>query len=179
MDIVKVMYVSGYRSFELGIFKENDPKITVVKKVLKNELSQFCEEGLEWVIISGNLGVEQWAGEVTAELKGDYPELQLGIIYPFADFGSGWNEGNKEKKSLIEQLADYVESVSHQPYQSPAQLKNHTNFILQHTNGSLLIYDPEFPGKADYFLRDAQKFQQTHPYEIRSISMDDLQNFSE
>lgn len=35
MDRLKVMYISGYRSFELGVFKENDPKITVIKKVLK------------------------------------------------------------------------------------------------------------------------------------------------
>ena len=37
MDTIKVMYISGYRSFELGIFKDNDPKMTVIKKVLKNE----------------------------------------------------------------------------------------------------------------------------------------------
>lgn len=35
MDKSKVIYVSGYRSFELGVFKENDPKIQVVKNVLK------------------------------------------------------------------------------------------------------------------------------------------------
>ena len=38
MDKSKVIYVSGYRSFELGVFKENDPKIQVVKNVLKKEL---------------------------------------------------------------------------------------------------------------------------------------------
>lgn len=179
MDTIKVMYISGYRSFELGIFKDNDPKMTVIKKVLKNELTQLVEEGLEWVIISGNLGVELWAGEVVAEMKTDYPELKLGIIYPFAEFGNGWNENNQEKKRLVEQLSDYRESVSHQPYQSPSQLRNHTQFILQHTDGTLLIYDPEYPGKKDYFFKDAQKYQGSHPYEIRTVSMDDLQNFSE
>lgn len=61
MDKSKVIYVSGYRSFELGVFKENDPKIQVVKNVLKKELHQLAEEGLEWVLVSGNLGVELWA----------------------------------------------------------------------------------------------------------------------
>ncbi len=56
-----------------------------------------------------------------------------------------------KKKQLAEQLADYVEAVSHQPYQSPSQLKNHTRFILEHTVGCLLIYDEEFPGKRSIF----------------------------
>ncbi len=141
MDKSKVIYVSGYRSFELGVFKENDPKIQVVKNVLKKELHQLAEEGLEWVLVSGNLGVELWAVQIVAELKEEYPELSLGILYPFSDFGNNWNEGNQEKKQLAEQLADYVEAVSHQPYQSPSQLKNHTRFILEHTVGCLLIYD--------------------------------------
>ncbi|MFS1126247.1 SLOG family protein, partial [Enterococcus faecalis] len=143
MDKSKVIYVSGYRSFELGVFKENDPKIQVVKNVLKKELRQLAEEGLEWVLVSGNLGVELWAVQIVAELKEEYPELSIGILYPFADFGNNWNEGNQEKKQLAEQLADYVEAVSHQPYQSPSQLKNHTRFILEHTVGCLLIYDEE------------------------------------
>lgn len=179
MDSVKVIYFSGYRSFELGVFKENDPKVAVIKKVLKRDIQQLAEEGLEWIIVSGNLGVELWATEIVAELKLDYPELHLGIIYPFMAFGSNWNENNQEKKRLAEQLSDYVEAVSHQPYQLPNQLRNHTRFLLEHTDGCLLIYDEEFPGKTQYFLRDAEKYQEEHPYEIRLISMDDLQNFSE
>ena len=163
MDRLKVMYISGYRSFELGVFKENDPKITVIKKVLKKEIQQLVEEGLEWVLTSGNLGIETWVTEVVAELKQEYPELKLGIIYPFKEFGNNW----------------YVEAVSHQAYQSPSQLRNHTRFLLDHTDGCLLIYDPEFPGKTQYFLKEAQTYQQDHSYEIRLVSMDDLQNFSE
>ncbi|MCO5509304.1 DUF1273 domain-containing protein [Enterococcus hirae] len=179
MDRLKVMYISGYRSFELGVFKENDPKITVIKKVLKKEIQQLVEERLEWVLTSGNLGIETWVTEVVAELKQEYPELKLGIIYPFKEFGNNWNENNQEKLRMTEQLADYVEAVSHQAYQSPSQLRNHTRFLLDHTDGCLLIYDPEFPGKTQYFLKEAQTYQQDHSYEIRLVSMDDLQNFSE
>lgn len=179
MDRLKVMYISGYRSFELGVFKENDPKITVIKKVLKKEIQQLVAEGLEWVLTSGNLGIETWVTEVVAELKQEYPELKLGIIYPFKEFGNNWNENNQEKLRMTEQLADYVEAVSHQAYQSPSQLRNHTRFLLDHTDGCLLIYDPEFPGKTQYFLKEAQTYQQDHSYEIRLVSMDDLQNFSE
>lgn len=88
MDKSKVIYVSGYRSFELGVFKENDPKIQVVKNVLKKELHQLAEEGLEWVLVSGNLGVELWAVQIVAELKEEYPRERSSLdrffdIYAF------------------------------------------------------------------------------------------------
>ncbi|MDA9471997.1 DUF1273 domain-containing protein [Enterococcus sp. 5H] len=176
MENVKTLYVTGYKSFEIGVFQDNDPKITVIKKVLKREISDYLNAGLEWVLVSGNLGTEIWAAEVVAELKNDYPDLKLGIIYPFKEFGSNWNEKNQGNLTKIEGLADYVDSVSHQPYQSPAQLKMHTKFLLEHSGASLLVYDKEYPGKTEYFLKDAELFSEKYPYEIRLITMDDLQN---
>jgi uncharacterized phage-like protein YoqJ len=176
MQSVKTLYITGYRSFELGIFQAKDPKITVIKNVLKKEIIHYVESGLEWVLISGNLGVELWTAEVVAEIKNDYPELQLGLLYPFKEFGSNWNEQNQELLTKTESLADYVNSVSHQPYQSPAQLKQHTQFLLNHSGGCLLIYDREFPGKTQYFLKEAESFSEREPYEIHLITMDDLQN---
>ena len=111
MDRLKVMYISGYRSFELGVFKENDPKITVIKKVLKKEIQQLVEEGLEWVLTSGNLGIETWVTEVVAELKQEYPELKLGIIYPFKEFGNNWNENNQEKLRMTEGCRDILRNI--------------------------------------------------------------------
>jgi uncharacterized phage-like protein YoqJ len=176
MENVKTLYVTGYKSFEIGVFQDNDPKIAVIKNVLKREIIGFLEAGLEWVLVAGNLGTEIWAAEVVAELKNDYPELKLGIIYPFKEFGSNWNEKNQGNLEKIERLADFVDSVSHQTYQSPAQLKMHTRFLLEHTGASLLIYDREYPGKTEYFLKDATLFSEQYPYEIRLITMDDLQN---
>lgn len=176
MEMIKTLYVTGYRSFELGIFQGKDPKITVIKNVLKKELASYIEAGVEWILISGNLGVELWTAEVVGELKMEYPEVQLGLLYPFKDFGNNWNEQNRELLSKAESLADYINSVSHQTYQSPAQLKMHTKFLLEHSGGSLLIYDKEYSGKTEYFLKDAQHFSEREPYDIRLITMDDLQN---
>ncbi|MFV0560549.1 MAG: DUF1273 domain-containing protein [Enterococcus sp.] len=176
MQTNKVIYVSGYRNYEIGVFKDKDPKIEVIKNVLKSELQNFIEEGTEWILISGNLGVELWTAEVVAELKTDYPEVKLGIIYPFAEFGAQWNEQNLAKKALAEQVADYCASVSKHPYQTPQQLKNHTNFLLEHTDGALLIYDEEYEGKPTFFFRDATNYLEQNEYDLRLISMDDLQN---
>ena len=39
------------------------------QKALHRKLTTFVEEGLEWVIISGQLGVELWAAEVVLKFK--------------------------------------------------------------------------------------------------------------
>lgn len=173
---MKRIYITGYRSFELAIFQEKDPKITIIKNVLKKELRHLLENGLEWLLLSGNLGVEQWAFEVAMELKEDYPDFSIGIFLPFEGFGDQWNEKNKGALLTMLNKADYVNRVSHKPYESPQQLKNHTHFLLNQTMGCLLIYDEEFPGKTSYFLKDAKKHSEGEQYTILQITMDDLQH---
>ncbi|WEG72635.1 DUF1273 domain-containing protein [Vagococcus intermedius] len=173
---MKRVYLSGYRSFELGIFKESDAKIEVIKKVLKERLVSYLEDGLEWVILGGNLGVEQWGSEVVNTLKNEYPELKVAVLLPFEEFGNSWNEKNQTALFEMKQQADYVNTVSHQPYNTPQQLKNHTQFLLSHTDGSLLLYDEEHLGKTDYYYKDARKYQETNNYQLELITMYDLQN---
>ncbi|MDH6365154.1 putative phage-like protein YoqJ [Enterococcus sp. PF1-24] len=176
MKIIKTLIISGYRSYELGIFKEDDPKVAVIKSALQSQLQTLVEEGLEWVLVAGQLGVEMWGAEVVLAMKEDYPELHLGVILPFADFGNQWKENNQEKLTKIKQQADYVNSTSNQSYQSPQQLRNHSRFLLEHSGGVLLVYDEESPGKTSFFLKEAKQFQENYPYEIFQITFDDLQN---
>lgn len=175
-ETVKKLYITGYQSYELRIFNEKDPKLQVIKKVLKNEIKNYVENGLEWVMVAGGLGIELWAGEVVAELKPTYPELKLALILPFADYGNQWNEKNQLLLTEVKTQADFCDSVSHEPYKNPGQFKNLTTFLLAHTDGALIVYDEEFPGKPKYFLSAARKVQETKPYSIQSITMDDLEN---
>ncbi|MBU5364765.1 DUF1273 domain-containing protein [Enterococcus devriesei] len=178
-ETIKRLYVTGYQSYELGIFNEKDPRVQVIKNVLKRELTALIENGLEWVMISGNLGTEAWTGQVINELKVDYPELRLAIIFPFENFGSNWKEQNRLILSELVQRADFVESVSHQPYQNPGQFKNHVSFLLEHTDAALVVYDTEYPGKSKFFLGDVEKYQLKNSYDLLTITMDDLENSSE
>ena len=90
-ETIQRVYVTGYQSYELGIFSEQDPRVQVIKNVLKKELTALIENGLQWVMISGSLGTEIWTGQVVNELKQDYPEIKLAIIFPFEAFGNNWN----------------------------------------------------------------------------------------
>ncbi|MDT2757822.1 DUF1273 domain-containing protein [Enterococcus asini] len=175
-DGIKTLFVTGYRSYEMGVFKEDDPKVAVIKNVLKKRLIDYLEAGLEWILVGGNLGVEIWAAQVALELKGEYPDLKVAVIFPFLEFGSQWKENNQALLQGVKNQVDFVEATSHQSYENPQQLRNHTNFLLAHTGGVLLVYDEEFPGKSQYFLKDAQKFSTENAYQIDKITMDDLQN---
>nr|WP_245249743.1 DUF1273 domain-containing protein [Vagococcus allomyrinae] len=174
---MKRLYITGYRSFELGVFQETDPKVKIIKNVLRSRLISYIENGTEWILLGGNLGTEFWAAQVVQELRVDYPEIRYSLIYPFEEFGSNWNETNQQAMTEMKLHADYVNATSHAPYQNPSQLKNHTQFMLTHSDGCLLLYDREYEGKTMFFLREAEKFQESHEYAIDFITMDDLQNY--
>ena len=49
-ETIQRVYVTGYQSYELGIFSEQDPRVQVIKNVLKKELTALIENGLQWVM---------------------------------------------------------------------------------------------------------------------------------
>ncbi|HEY4554274.1 MAG TPA: SLOG family protein, partial [Bacillaceae bacterium] len=69
----KIVAVSGYKPFELGIFSDNHPGLPYIKKALADRLATLAEEGTEWIIITGQLGVELWAAETVLDLQTEYP----------------------------------------------------------------------------------------------------------
>ena len=54
--MVKIATISGYKPYELGIFKQDHPAIPYIKRAIKEQLIVLLHEGLKWVIISGALG---------------------------------------------------------------------------------------------------------------------------
>ena len=95
--MVKRLLVTGYKAHELGIFQDSHPGITIIKKALENQLRQFLEEDLEWIILSGQQGVETWTAELVIELKEEYPHLKYAVITPFLEQEKNWNEQKQEK----------------------------------------------------------------------------------
>ncbi|HAJ70083.1 MAG TPA: DUF1273 domain-containing protein [Alkalibacterium sp.] len=174
---MKNLYISGYRSYEISVFKADDPKITYIKKFFKKKLIEYIEQGVEWVVVSGNLGTELWVGETTIELKEEYPAIKLAVILPYTNFSNKWNELNQIYFNSIIERADYVNYTSNDDYANPGQLKNNQGFIVRNTDGCLLFYDSEHEGKTEYFYKQALKYQENHDYQMETISFDDLQWF--
>jgi uncharacterized phage-like protein YoqJ len=175
VTLIKVLAISGYKPFELGIFKNDHPAVMFIKAALKKELIPMIEAGLEWVLISGQLGVELWAAEVVFDLKSDFPNVKLGVITPFLDQEASWSENNKEWYKSILAKADFIESVSKKGYEKPWQFRLKNQFFINKSDGLLLLYDQEKEGSPRYIYEMAVQYQSNHSYSIQLITFDDLQ----
>lgn len=140
-------------------------------------MTDYIHNGLEWVIISGNIGTELWVGEVVLKLKKDYPEVKLAILLPYTGFQSKWNEKNQALFNSVVENADYLNYTSKSEYTNPSQLKNHQDFIMRNTDGCLLFYDTEHEGKVKFYYEKAKHYQESSTYEIDLITFDELQWF--
>ncbi|TFE03046.1 SLOG family protein [Jeotgalibacillus salarius] len=172
---MKTLVISGYKAHEIGIFKADDPAIRIIKKSIRQHIIPLIEEGLEWVIVSGSLGIEQWAAEEVIKLKADYPAIQLAIITPFLKQEEKWNEVNQEAYRNILGEADFVASVSNKPYTDPSQFKNRDDFLLNKADGLLAIYDEEKKASPSFFIKKAEQVQEKKRLELIRINFQDLQ----
>ncbi|WP_338749590.1 DUF1273 domain-containing protein [Bacillus sp. FJAT-52991] len=172
---MSVWAVTGYKPHEIGVFKQKDIAIDYIKKALKQQLLQLLDEGLEWVLISGQLGVECWTAEVVFELQKEGRDVRLAILTPFLQQEVNWKEEKRTYYEVIVSQADFVASVSNQPYTSPQQFRNKNQFMLQKSVGLLALYDEEKEGSPQYLYQMAKQWHEQRSYQIRQISFYDLQ----
>ena len=143
-------------------------------------MESLRDEGLEWVVISGQPGVELWAGQVVCELQEEkWPELKLSVITPFMEQENKWSEANREWYESIIMAADHVDSVSRKPYESPQQLKAANRFLVAKTDALILVYDEVQEGSPRYLLTAAKEKAEREPYVMRMIGFDRLQEIME
>lgn len=45
--MVKTVYITGYKSYELNIFKDDAPEVYYLKEFIKHKIEQLLDEGLE------------------------------------------------------------------------------------------------------------------------------------
>jgi uncharacterized phage-like protein YoqJ len=179
MPLIKNVIVTGYKPYELGIFKNNHPSVDIIKKAILKEFVALLDEGMEWVIISGQLGVELWAAEVVFEIQNYVPDLKLAVLTPFYSQEDKWNETNKEWYDSILAQADFVESITHRPYESPEQFRLKNQVLLHKSDLALILYDSENEGSPKFFYEAAKKYHESTGYQIREITFYDLQIIAE
>lgn len=173
------LWITGYRNYELNTFGDKDPKIKLIKLLIEKRLIDLLEnDQLDWLITGANLGIEQWACEVAISLREKYP-LHVSIIIPYEEFANRWNETNQNKFLTLKSQVDFFAATSNQAYQSPVQLRNYQNFMLLHTDGAMMIYDPETPGKPKFDYTAIKNFQEENEYPLELIEFYDLQDFAE
>lgn len=174
MPLLKKIAVSGYKSYELGIFQENDIKVGFIKSALKKRLLQLIEEGLEWVLLSGQLGVELWAAQSVQELQADGWNIQLGVIPPFENQESRWSDEMKMIYEEVCAVADFCQPLYKGEYKGPYQFKARDKWLIDKTDGCLLLLDEENPASVRFFHEEAKKTRSRKNYEIMLITPFDL-----
>ncbi|MEK5037679.1 DUF1273 domain-containing protein [Sporosarcina sp. FSL K6-3457] len=177
--MVKRLVVTGYKQHELGIFDDKHPGIRFIKKALENRLITLIDEGLEWVIISGQLGTELWAAEVVIDLKKEYTDLKYAVITPFLEQEKNWNDMKKETYHRIVALADFHTSLTKRPYEAPWQFIEKDKFFLRNSDGILIIYDDENDGSPKFVKKAAESYAERSDYQVFTITADDLQVIAE
>ncbi|GEK32923.1 SLOG family protein [Kurthia sibirica] len=177
--MIKKITITGYKAHELGIFNDDHAGIPVIKHALTERLITLLEDGLEWVLISGQLGVEAWTAEIIWALKDDYPQLKYAVMTPFLEQEKNWNDSKKEKYNAIIQAADFVTSLTNRPYEAPWQFVEKNKFFITHSDALLIVYDEENEGSPIYIKQLAEKFSETNEYPIYTIDAYDLQSIAD
>ncbi|EHJ57005.1 hypothetical protein HMPREF9318_01322 [Streptococcus urinalis FB127-CNA-2] len=148
---MSTILVTGYRSFELSIFSDKDPKIEVIKKAIKKELLRYLDEGAEWFILTGNLGFEYWFLQVAKDLQKSY-QFQIATIFLTKNVGENWNEANQLKLTEFK-TTDFVK-YSFDHYESINQIKQYQTFLINNTDQSFVFYDEDAETNLKYFVAE-------------------------
>ena len=174
--MVSVLVV-GYKAFDLGIFGDKDQRLKIIKAAIRRDLIYLLENGMKWLVFTGNLGFEGWVLEVAKELQEEY-NFQLATIFIFENQGENWNEVNQEKLANFKNV-DFIK-YAYPSYENPSQFRTYNQFLLESTDGAYLFYDEENETKLKYLYRMMKENEQYH---IKKLTFDDLnelaENFSE
>ncbi|MFD1065829.1 SLOG family protein [Oceanobacillus locisalsi] len=169
---MKILHVTGYKPTELGIFKEDDSRIVFIKAALEKRLRAFIEEGIEWVIISGQMGIELWTADVIMDLKEEY-DIQIGVFPPFENQDQRWPDPIKEKYEELMMTADFFKPLYKGEYQGAYQFRAKDLWLIDKSDAALLLVDDENPGSVNYFYQATQRTSKEYP--IFTITPQDLE----
>src|SRR5699024_252819 len=169
---MKVLTVTGYKAMELQIFGENDERIKYIKYALKQQLIPLIEAGLEWVLVSGQSGIETWAAEVVLELKETYP-VKLGLFPTFENQASRWPDHAKERYELMQLEADHYKPLYVGNYRGPYQFKEKDKWFVEKSDASLIVMDHEHPGSVVYYHQVAEDAADHELIYITPLDLDD------
>lgn len=158
---------------ELNIYDESDSRIRFLKKSIEKRLLSFIDEGLEWVLLSGQMGVEMWTAEIILELKDSY-DIKFAIIPPFENQNSRWPEVYQQKYQNLIYAADFYHAIYNDDYKGPYQFRERDLWFVDKSDGCLLLMDEEFPGSTKYFYNIAKQAANYPVYFITPSDIDEV-----
>ncbi|MRG88289.1 SLOG family protein [Salinibacillus xinjiangensis] len=155
---MKNLAVTGYKPMELNIFNNSDKRIEFIKEAIKRRLIPLIEEGIEWILISGQAGVELWTGQIVLDLKEEY-DVKLGVIPPFMNQEQRWKEDQQQLYQSVVSQADFFRPLVEKEYEGPYQFKQKDRWLIAKSDACLVLYDEENKGTPIFFLQEVEKSQ--------------------
>lgn len=170
---MRVLTVTGYKSMELNIFKPDDHRIQYIKAAIKKRIIAFVEEGLEWVLVSGQMGVELWTAEVVMELQEMY-DVKIGIIPPFENQENRWPDQVKQVYHELTSTADFHQTLYKGNYKGPYQFKAKDKWLVEKSDACLILLDEEFQGSTRFFYNEAKGTEDYPIFTVTPADLDDV-----
>lgn len=170
---MKVLTVTGYKSIEFNIYKEDDERIKFIKAAIEQRLVPMIEDGLEWILVSGQMGVEMWTAEVALNLKDTY-DVNIAVIPPFLNQAKKWPLPLQAKYEELSLAVDFFEPIYQSEYKGPWQYRARDLWLVEKSDACLLVMDEEHPGSVKYFYDVARKVNHYSIYFITPYDLDDV-----
>jgi len=172
---MKILTVTGYKPMEMNIFKPDDERIQFIKEAMRKRIIALIEEGLEWILVSGQMGVELWTAETVMGLK-DLYDINLGLIPPFEGQASRWPEQLQQVYEELTVTADFCQPLYRGGYKGPYQFKARDKWLISKSDACLILLDEEYQGSTQFFYKEAS---QTANYPIFTVTPSDIQDVVE
>lgn len=168
-----VILVTGYRHTDLGIFQEKDKRVSLIKKVIRRQIERYLDEGVDWFILTGQLGFEYWFLEEALAMQKE-AAFSIGTIFCFENHGENWSEANQEKLARFKAV-DFVK-YSYPHYTNPSQFRHYNQFLIDNSDEAYLFYDAENETNLKYL---ANMMQEKEDYPIKRLDFDTLNDFAQ
>lgn len=170
------VFITGYRHYELGIFKDTQPEVKVLRELLRARIINLAEEGAEWFIVQGYTGIEMYAANEIIDLKEEY-DIKLAVLKPFHKFDDRYNDSDKINLNNILEHADFHKYIFEREYGDPSMFKAINQFIVEHSDHGLIVYDSESETNLKYIYSLMLEFSRKSHYNIERIQFDDINDF--
>ena len=117
----KTCCFTGHRNIDTA---DNDS----IKQQLICIIKELIANGVIYYGCGGALGFDTLAAETILELKEEYPQIKLIMVYPCRDQDKFWSVKDKEKYAYIRRQANKVVYVSNE-YTKDCMLKRNRHLI--------------------------------------------------
>ncbi len=138
---------TGHRCLPSGV-------ILPLRSAVKDAIRHLLLQGVVYYGVGGAIGFDTLAAEALFELREEFPQLRVILVYPFAGFFSWWSIAEQERYQTLLPLYDKTVCISSTPSREAYLARN--RHLVDHSACCVAYCRHSYGGTA-YTLRYAQE----------------------